>query len=118
MEKEYRVYESDKGTQRASRECHMETEVNYIVRKTVFVRCEIFHKNMGFCFSARILKMPVKQQAICHPNSAAQLFQILITTTCQNMMCQKGQFAFQSCLKRWLMRIGYYSKESFYNLSL
>ena len=49
MEIEYRVYESDKGTQRASRECHMETEVNYIVRKTVFVRCEIFHKN-GFLF--------------------------------------------------------------------
>ena len=45
------------------------------------------------------------------PDLATNLLQILISATINSLVCQKGQFTFQLCLRRWFVRkiFGYYN---------
>ena len=62
---------------------------------------------------ARISKMPFKNsnyKISARPDLAIYLLQIVITTSFNNILCQKGQFALQLCARRWLVckRFGHY----------
>ena len=56
---------------------------------------------------ARISKMPVQNSnskiSAC-PDLARELLQILIPTTFNSLLCQKGQFTYQPCQRRWFVR--------------
>ena len=56
---------------------------------------------------ARISKMPVQNSNLkifALPDLATYLLQILIPATFSSLVCQKGQFTFQLCLRRWFVR--------------
>ena len=62
---------------------------------------------------ARISKMPVQNSNFkisARPDLATNLFQILIPATFNSLVCYKGKFTLQLCLRRWLVRkiLGYY----------
>ena len=47
------------------------------------------------------------------PDLATNLLQILISSTINSLVCQKGQFTLQVCHRRWFIRkmVGYYTQE-------
>ena len=62
---------------------------------------------------ARILKLPVQNnnsKISAHPEVATTLLPLLIPSTFNSLMCQKGQFTYLSCHRRWFVRkiFGYY----------
>ena len=62
---------------------------------------------------ARISKMPVQNshsKISTRPDLATNLLQILIPTTIDSLLCQKGHFTRQLCPRRWFVMktFGYY----------
>ena len=63
---------------------------------------------------ARISKLPAQNSNFkisARPDLATNLLQILIPTTINSLVCQKGHFTLQPCHKRWFVRkiFGYYT---------
>ena len=61
--------------------------------------------------------MPVqnsKSKNSARPDLATELLQILIPTTFDSLMYQKGQFTLKPCHRRWFVRkiFGYYENSS------
>ena len=55
---------------------------------------------------ARISKMPVQNNNFkisARPDLVTYLLQILIPATFNSLVCEKGQFTFQLCLRRWFV---------------
>ena len=56
---------------------------------------------------ARISKMPVQNSNFkisARPNLATYLLQTLISATINCLVCQKGQYTLQICLRRWFVK--------------
>ena len=56
---------------------------------------------------ARISKMPVQNsnfKIFARPDLATYLLQILLPATLNSLVCLKGQFTLQLCLRRWSVR--------------
>ena len=55
---------------------------------------------------ARISKMPGQNRnskISARPDLAINLLQILLTKTCNSLLCQKRQFILQPCPRRWFL---------------
>ena len=75
--------------------------------------CQESHRNRVL---ARISKMPVQNSNFkisARPDLATNLLQILISSTINSLVCQKGQFILQVCHRRWFIRkmVGYYTQK-------